>query len=270
VALQEVALVRIQSPGDAIIGGSVPATQVQLDYLQILLDALERHGGHYAAVSRVEDIDVEVPLATSPVTFDDLRLTDRDVILTRTDRLPSVFHVSNPRSANYKTALPLPIGVNVLRGWCSIDVQGGGRSIRVVNTHLESALPAPLPNIQAAQVLELIAELSRTPQPLILAGDFNSDANGLYSPLTYGLLIANGGFSDAWSAVHPFDPGLTWGHDEFLADPAAPFLLRIDLLLYRGRALSPTDAEIVNPAIGGPPPLWFSDHAGVFGSFAVQ
>jgi endonuclease/exonuclease/phosphatase (EEP) superfamily protein YafD len=119
-------------------------------------------------------------------------------------------------------------------------------------------------------VLELIAELSRTPQPLILAGDFNSDANGLYSPLTYGLLIANGGFSDAWSAVHPFDPGLTWGHDEFLAEPAAPFLLRIDLLLYRGRALSPTDAEIVNPAIGGPPPLWFSDHAGVFGSFAVQ
>ena len=42
VALQEVSLIRRQSPGDAIVGGTMPATKVELDYLAILLHALER------------------------------------------------------------------------------------------------------------------------------------------------------------------------------------------------------------------------------------
>src|SRR4051812_8881776 len=35
VALQEVSLIRRQSPGDLIIGGTTPATDVELDYLAI-------------------------------------------------------------------------------------------------------------------------------------------------------------------------------------------------------------------------------------------
>src|SRR5580765_5272886 len=76
VALQEVSLIRRQSPGDLIIGGSTPALDVELDYLAILLNALERHGGHYVVASQVQDTDVEVPLFTG-TSFDDVRLTDR-------------------------------------------------------------------------------------------------------------------------------------------------------------------------------------------------
>ena len=42
VALQEVSLIRRQSPGDLIVGGTTLATDVELDYLAILLDALEQ------------------------------------------------------------------------------------------------------------------------------------------------------------------------------------------------------------------------------------
>src|SRR5262249_26583848 len=79
VGLQEVTLLRRQSPGDVIIGGTIPATRVELDYLAILLAALARHGGHYAVAAVVEDTDVELPLVTGLNTFDDVRLTDRDV-----------------------------------------------------------------------------------------------------------------------------------------------------------------------------------------------
>ena len=47
VALQEVSLLRRQHPGDAIAGGTVPATTVERDYLTILLGALEKQGGRY-------------------------------------------------------------------------------------------------------------------------------------------------------------------------------------------------------------------------------
>src|SRR5262245_23641317 len=40
IGLQEVALIRTQSPGDAVVGGAVPAETVLYDYLEILLAAL--------------------------------------------------------------------------------------------------------------------------------------------------------------------------------------------------------------------------------------
>ncbi|HET9130561.1 MAG TPA: endonuclease/exonuclease/phosphatase family protein, partial [Terriglobia bacterium] len=198
VALQEVSLIRRQSPGDLIAGGSTLATDVELDYLAILLDALEAHGGHYAVASQVQDTDIELPLFTG-TGFDDVRLTDRDVILVRTDLPPGQLRVSNPLSSNYSVALPLPNGSHALRGWCSIDVDSRGRSFRFINTHLEDALPAGLPNIQLAQAFELLSVPANTTMPVILAGDFNSDAYGEYSPETYGLLTSLGHFTDAWS-----------------------------------------------------------------------
>ena len=84
IALQEVTLIRRQSPGDAIFGGTSPATGVVADYLEILLAALHHQGAHYTVVSMVGNLDVEVPLATGPTTFDDVRVTDR---LERTDLL---------------------------------------------------------------------------------------------------------------------------------------------------------------------------------------
>src|SRR5207302_1585786 len=82
---------------------------------------------HYAVVSQVQDIDVEVPLVTGPLAFDDLRFTDGDVILMRTDLPPGHLRTTNPQAGNFMARIPLPIGVDVLRGWCSVDVQVHGR-----------------------------------------------------------------------------------------------------------------------------------------------
>jgi endonuclease/exonuclease/phosphatase family metal-dependent hydrolase len=269
VALQEVSLIRRQSPGDLIAGGTTLATEVELDYLAILLDALERHGGHYAVASQIQDTDVEVPLFTG-AAFDDVRLTDRDVILVRTDLPSGVLRTSNPQGRNFSVALPLPIGGYSLRGWCSVDVQLRGRSFRFINAHLEDLLPAGLPNIQLAQAYELLADPASTTLPVVLAGDFNSDAYGNYSPDTYALLTGPGFFTDAWAIAEPQSFGLTWGHDPFLFDVSVPFTLRLDLVLYRGKGFSATTAEVIDPLIGLTAPRWVSDHAGVVAAVAIH
>jgi endonuclease/exonuclease/phosphatase family metal-dependent hydrolase len=264
VALQEVALIRRQSPGDSIVGGTLPARQIDLDYLAVLLEALRRHGGKYEVASQVEEVDVEVPLITGAATFDDVRLTDRDVILVRSDVPPGHLRTFNAQSANFIASLPLPIGVNVVRGWCAIDVQTRGRQFRFINTHLEDGLPPPLPNVQLAQAVELLSGPAGTSMPVILAGDFNSDAYGNYSPATYALLTGAGTFRDVWSLAGGRSLGLTWGHDSLLSNFAVPFLLRLDLLLIRGGNLEATSAVVDDPIIGTTPPFWFSDHAAVF------
>jgi len=260
VALQEVTLIRRQSPGDSIFGGTTPATEPHLDYLDILMKALARHGAHYRVVSEIQDVDVEVPLLTEDFNFVDLRLTDRDVILARTDLPPGQFRTFNPRAGNFDARITLPIGVSVLRGWCSVDVEVRGRQFRFINTHLEDRLPAP---IQFAQAGELLAGPAETSLPVILAGDFNSDANGNYSSETYSLLTTLGAFKD-------IPTGLTWGHDALLSDPISLFTLRLDLILFRGQGLAAIHAETVDPVIGAGPPLWFSDHAGVFGTMTIK
>ena len=81
------------------------------------------------------------------------------------------------------------------------------------------------------------------------------------------------GFGDAWAKTHPCTPtlGLTWGHDEFLADPAAAFDRRIDFAFYRGKGVVPVQACVVDLVTGlTPSPLWASDHAAVSASFLLK
>jgi endonuclease/exonuclease/phosphatase family metal-dependent hydrolase len=269
VALQEVSLIRHQSPGDSIVGGTTPATGIIADYLDILMSALEHQGAHYAVASLSQDLDVEVPLFTGE-GFDDLRLTDRDVILVRTDLPTGYLQATNAQHGNYTAALPLPIGITVLRGWCSIDLQVRGRTLRVINTHLEEVLPEFLPDIQGYQAWELLTGPANTELPVVLAGDFNSDAYGNYGATVYPLLTAFGGFSDAWSVARPGELGLTWGHDELLSDPSVLPSLRIDFVLYRGDGVEAIDADTIGWMIRSTPPLWFSDHAAVTAKLGVR
>ena len=57
IGLQEIALIRRQSPGDRIAGGFVPAEEVIMDFLQILMDALQVEGLSYEVAAKVENID---------------------------------------------------------------------------------------------------------------------------------------------------------------------------------------------------------------------
>jgi len=267
VALQEVSLIRTQVPGDLLVGGTTPASDVQLDYLAILLANLNRHGVHYAAVAMVTNLDIELPMPTAnPTVFADVRLTDRDVILARVEWPPGQLRVSHSQAGNFRTALPLPsLHSSIPRGWCSVDVSTRGRNFRVINAHLEENIAAP---IQTAQAQELLAGPANTALPVIMVGDFNSDAYGQDGTTTYRLLTQT--FTDTWRVVHPRVPRLTWGHDPLLADPTVQFVWRLDLVLFRGSQFQPLDMWQMSPQFQATPPLWPSDHAGVVAHLRIK
>jgi len=101
LGLQEAILVRTDTPPD---GPATPATTVDLDYLEILLDALTSRGLHYEAVVESIGLDVELP---SALGFD-VRHTDREVILARADLLPSELSLSNATAGHFTTDCSLP------------------------------------------------------------------------------------------------------------------------------------------------------------------
>ena len=270
VALQEMYILRRQSPGDLVYGGSDPAEEVVVDFLWRLMDSLAARGLRYRVAAMTTELDVEMPMFNADFTgFDDARLTDRDIILVRADLPPGQLRVSNSQGGHFDTLLTLGNGVEVLRGWCSVDVFIRGERFRFINTHLhdESA-----PDIQFAQAQELVAEHgpADTSLPVMMAGDLNADPysrNGTYS---YPSLIA-GGFDDAWRELYPRKPGLTWGHDSSLADKDWDFVWRIDLVLFKGHTFVPKEMETVDSRLRRlAPPLWPSDHAGVWASFELR
>jgi hypothetical protein len=94
---------------------------IVIDYLQVLLNALERRGAHYAVAAIVNNTDVTAPSATGEV----IRLIERGVILVNTDLSPTELHVSNSQAKNFNARFTVHLGgtpVSLLRGWCSVDV----------------------------------------------------------------------------------------------------------------------------------------------------
>jgi endonuclease/exonuclease/phosphatase family metal-dependent hydrolase len=269
VAVQEASLIRNQSPGDLVVGGSTPATNVVYDYLAILVEALKARGAHYAVVSSIEEADVEMPMLNLQTgEIDDARLTDRDAILVRTDLPPGQLRVSNPQGSQFTYMIELPT-VKVPRGWCSVDVFVRGEKFRYVCAHLEVET---VPQIQMLQAVELMDLLANVNVPVILSGDFNSDPLYRTGTQTYDVFGA-AGFADAWGTLNEANPagGLTWGHDEFLADPTIPFIWRLDLVLYRGNGLIPIQSEVLDLTLNRvEPPLWASDHVAVTANFRLQ
>lgn len=271
VAVEEASLIRTESPGDLIVGGRNPATHVVFDYLQILVDALANRGARYAAVSTDNELDVELPLFNLQTgVIDDVRLTDRNAILVRTDLPPGQLRFGNPQHGNFKNVVQIPsIGLSVLRGWCSVDASLRGEQFRFICTHLEEET---VPQIQLLQALELLDGPAQSNLPVILSGDFNADTSHRNGTHTYDALIA-AGFTDTWAALHPTDPlgGLTWGHDELLADPGTAPVWRIDLILFRGNRFGVTQAEAIDITLDRTqPPFWASDHLSVAAQLQFQ
>ncbi len=264
IGLQEVSLFRIQSPGD-FLSGNTPATTVVLDFLAVLLGALSDRGLAYTVVAQVTNFDVELPIFTGSTTLDDIRLTDMDVILARADLKTSDLKLSNPQAGNFIAQLLIPISgqfVAIPRGWAAVDVKVRGKSFRFVTTHLESFSPI----LQVIQGNELLLGPANTNLPIVMVGDFNSDAEptgtGPDKTPTYQHLI-NAGFVDAWSQAG-LGPVFTCCQAADLRNEPSSLNERIDLVLFRGQ-FTVTDADIVGEAVvdrtaSG---LWPSDHAGV-------
>ena len=270
VGLQEVSLYRT-GPPDTFSDNPTPARRVRLDYLEILLQELDERRLHYAPVAVTRNFDVENPGDIDlgdEVDIQDIRLTDRDVILARTDLPSSELKLSNVQTASFHTNASLPIGdtgqsVTIQRGWGSVDVTSGGHKFRFINTHLEQE--GFLDPFQVAQGHEILSGPANTSLPVILVGDFNSKADGT-GTATYSNL-SGAGFADAWSATHPpGDLGNTFGHEPLLRNETPDLTQRIDFVLFRG-SLRALDADVVGDEPLSPPTpsglLWPSDHAGL-------
>ena len=253
VGLQEVALWKT-GPFDP----QTPADTVAFDFLQLLIDDLAARGLHYAPVAVLNNFTAEAP-AFGPTGLFDVSFTDRLAVLARTDAKVSQLKVESVEAHHFTTNLPLSnpfLGnLTILRGWIAVDAKMRGKTYRFVDAHLESFSPL----VQFVQAHELLQTAGDTGRPVVLAGDFNADAEG--SDPTYQLLLS-GGFTDAWDATHPNEPGYTW--PLFLTNPftyVAP-VQRLDLVLTRGaieaQAARIVGAENVTPARPLP-----SDHAGV-------
>jgi endonuclease/exonuclease/phosphatase family metal-dependent hydrolase len=262
IGLQEAALWRIQSPGDFFIGNT-PATTVAFDFVELLLSALTARGLHYEVVAATTNFDAELPAVTPSLSFDDIRLTDRDVILARTDLKTADLKLSNVQAANFASKLVVLVAGQPLafpRGWASVDVKIRGKSFRFVTTHLETFSSL----IQVNQANELLAGPANTDLPVVFVGDFNSCATPpcLDQTPTYGNLIA-AGLVDAWTLAG-FGTGLTCCQAENLLNPISTLNERIDFVLFRG-PFGVLDADVVGEALADRTGsgLWPSDHAGV-------
>ena len=281
IGLQEVALFRIQSPGDFLLGNPVQASTPVLDYLEILAAELAARGLHYDVAARLEAFDVELPMVNFQTGgLDDIRLTERLAILAQKD-----VSWTNPQNATFAAPLPIELGgVQLLKysGWASVDVTYKGLPYRFVNTHLEPADIAPgvvhpdLAALQAAQLAELLAIVDGSPFPVAMVGDFNSDADGSTTQ-TYQD-VRDAGFVDAWLIGAPRGPGYTANQAPDLLNAVSQLFHRIDFVFYRdeftersGEFQGALNVEVVGEEHGDRTTsgLWPSDHAGVFASLTI-
>jgi endonuclease/exonuclease/phosphatase family metal-dependent hydrolase len=264
VGLQEVEMFRTQAPSNFSFAaqGAPDAPDLDMgrgfDFLGSLQAALAEKGLAYDATVN-ELTDAEMPAGTDPAMLFDVRMTDRDVILVRRG-----LQVASPVTKRFDTFLPLRIGgengvkVNLVRGYSAIEATVEGAKFTFVDSHLEVGGPATI--VQQAQAAELVRALAALPGNLIVAGDFNSNADNTgttsYKQLT-------GTLKDAWSALHPTEPGFTCCTPDLKADLATRNS-RIDLVLSRGHVRAESATVIgVSPELKTPSGLWPSDHAGL-------
>lgn len=279
IGLQEAALWRTGDDDGPPIFGGMPATTVQFDYLQMLLDELDAVGTPYVVVRSQEEVDVESITASG---FD-VRLTLRDVILANKSKIDAgEISCTNAQSAHYPAAIQLtvPIGgvafVQSTRGYTSADCVVNWQAFRFVNTHLEAFSAGR--RAQQAAFLAQFGPASTTSQPVILVGDLNSDPNDASvtppdptpNNLAINLLIGTFGYVDTWIQVNPLAPGFTSGFNEFVNDEDTSGLTkRIDHVMTRPQftvrtsRVTGTDSDNRTPDS-----LWPSDHAGVVATLA--
>ena len=276
IGLQEVTWYRTD-PSD---GSTAPnASTAAFDFLAILQAALDARNLDYQVAATTTNADVEVPSSTDGQTFTDIRLTDRDVILARSD-VQTASAVTN----NFTIAAPVPIGgmpVSFTRGYNYVRATVDEVTFTFANAHLEvdDGNPAGAALAQFGQAGELVTTaLSSLPAPVVLVGDFNSAADGSgteitvttpapFTGTTYGLLTTF--YTDSFDEVSA--DGGTCCQAPDLRNMTSALASRIDLILHRGD-VETLAVEIVGDEAADRTPgnLWPSDHAGVVATLRIQ
>lgn len=260
IGLQEVALWR-RGPDGVTDGATTPAATVVYDFLRSYRRQLKRLGLRYTVAVVQQEADIEAPIDKGY----DVRLTMRDVILVK--KRPDL-RITKSSRANYDADIGVPTPSGTLtstRGWTAVDGKLRGRKFRFVNTHLESAAPAPR-NAQAAELVARGGPLRVGGKPVILVGDMNSDPNGKESDPDAVRTIKRAGLFDLWPRIMSGNPGFSCclNSSDLSDTTGAGFDHRIDLIFSKP-ALKGSGGKVVGkkPRDRAPNGLWPSDHAGV-------
>lgn len=302
VGLQEVALWRGDSIAPSQDGPVTPATEVEYDFLDLLMDQLNKREKTYKIVRQQREADIEAPLSGGDPG--DGRLTMRDVVLAKVKSGVTTRFDYSERFDKEDSLVVEDIGgvvgfdVTVWRGFIAMDANVRGTEFRFVNSHLEAFDNTA----KLAQAEELVAPLpddlgpanpSAVATPVVLVGDLNSDDEIVETEgdtlqhqadeLPYAALV------DAGLEERSYDGLNTDGldeqfsccfGDELIAEAPATALLDIDHTVDHvmvsdddhGEGVDPNsnDVELLSSFATGNDPdeyarfnRWASDHLGV-------
>jgi Endonuclease/Exonuclease/phosphatase family len=305
VGLQEVALWRSAPPCVTPALSGVPAaTEVEYDFLDLLLDEVNRNKKRYRVAVVQNEFDFEAPADKNETAGDgppagpcnpgnlianaevNGRLTMRDVILVRKD---SKVTVKKPTGGNFENLLVVNVAgvidVPVTRGWTAVDAvakKGKGqkkvkKKFRFINTHFEAFDDeTEIPSIRSLQAQE-IAGIALDPsyggeRPVILLGDFNSDVRTKVQPgdaQAYQALL-DAGFTER--STH--DP-LSCCVSDLFTSPPSEFDHQVDHVMTDAskKKIKLLKSSVVGrKRIGEYPdlPIYPSDHAGVFSKLRLK
>jgi endonuclease/exonuclease/phosphatase family metal-dependent hydrolase len=286
VGLQEVALWRTGPPSLLpVLTGNPSATTVRYDYMQLLLEQLNKGKPQYEVVVSQNEFDLEAPADENGVAGDgpepaianaevNGRLTMRDVILARRG---AGVQTANPQSGNFKAMLAVPIlgkPLTIKRGWTATDAKvRGSHWFRFVNTHLEAFDPAALvPSIRAQQAAELVAPggPATGSLPVVLVGDLNSDDDTV-SPgdqQAYRTLL-KAGLAER-STDNPLGCCL---NSSLLGENAGGNIADFDHQVDHVMTNDPQGVTLEDSTVTGLLPVngfWDSDHAGLFSALSLR
>ncbi len=274
------------------------------DYLPILQDALKAEGMSFEVASLVNNADlgyspeVGIPYVNTKkpgcdkfFPIDDtgalrcqVRLKDRDAVLYNTASTDLAF-TGQADGGNFTAQESFTVAGSKLsfnRGWASAAFTWKGKPVTVMTAHLEvesqdgkgkkggygfKNWPSRIQVAQGKQMLKVAqAKAKQTEGRIILAGDFNSDANGYYSP-TYRNLTksyfkdswqqAGGKFGKAVGATCCQVGALNSTKRLASGDPVIP--TRIDLILNR-KAVAVWKKIDGTKVMQKKQPVWQSDH----------
>jgi len=173
-----------------------------VDYLEVLLAALEARGVRYTAVATVREADIVAPadLDGNGEPESMVGVLDRDVILVRAGLTASRLDLSGAcpgrvsgDGCNYayvaEVSIPGLPPITFQRGYVAAQVWLGAVPYFVFNTHLEVRTPAPdnpySAVVQAIQATELKSVVDGVPAGprVIVTGDLNSSPEDQILPV---------------------------------------------------------------------------------------
>ncbi|HUN59519.1 MAG TPA: endonuclease/exonuclease/phosphatase family protein, partial [Candidatus Binataceae bacterium] len=249
------------------------AMTLRYDFLLSILRAIHALGAFYVPIAISRNLDRTAPI---DIGGTQVRIVDRDAVLLKISDPVSWVRPFNIQSESFATLMPITspaMGtMTVPRSWIAIDALIDKREFRFVNTHLESYDA----RVQMAQAAELIAGACDTNLPVIIAGDFNSNANQQPGDArendkkaAYSHLVASG-LQDVWASMNPGDPGDTCCQRADLMNDASALFERIDLVLTRG-GVTPIGAKLAadQPDVRTASGRWPSDHAGIVAKLRI-